>query len=70
MEVVEVLKNNPKFRRGSKGNYLKENIYYGLGKTDANRYLFIVFILKRNNEALIMSAREMDDKEKSIYSKI
>jgi len=32
MEVVEVLKNNPKFRRGSKGNYLKENIYYGLGK--------------------------------------
>jgi uncharacterized DUF497 family protein len=33
-------------------------------------YLFIVFILKRNNEALIISAREMDDKEKSIYSKI
>jgi len=70
MEVVEVLKNNSKFRRGSKGNYLKENIYYALGKTDANRFLFIVFILKRNNEALIISAREMDDKEKSIYSKI
>ena len=70
MEVVEVLKNNPKFRRGSKGNYLKENIYYALGRTYANRFLFIVFILKRNNEALIISAREMDDKEKSIYSKI
>jgi hypothetical protein len=56
MEVVEVFKNNPKFRRGGKGNYLNENIYYALGKTDTNRYLFVVFILKRNNEALIMSA--------------
>lgn len=64
------LKNNPKFRLGGKGNYLHENIYYALGKTDANRYLFVVFILKRNNEALILSAREMDNKEKSIYSKI
>lgn len=69
-EVEEVLKNKPKFRRGPKGNYVKENIYYALGRTDGDRLLFIVFIFKRNNEALIISAREMDNKERSIYSNL
>ena len=70
MEVEEVFKNKPNFRRGPKGNYVEENIFYALGRTDGNRLLFIVFIFKRNNEALIISAREMDNKEKSLYSKL
>lgn len=69
-EVEDVFKNNPKFRRGPAGNYVKENIYYALGSTDTNRLLFVVFIFKRDNEALIISAREMDSKEKSMYSKL
>lgn len=69
-EIEEVFKNEPKFRRGPKGNYIDENIYYAFGRTDANRLLFTVFIFKRNNEALIISAREMDYKEKSVYSKL
>jgi uncharacterized DUF497 family protein len=68
--VEEVFENKPKFRRGPRGNYVQENIYYALGRTDANRKLFIVFIFKRTNEALIISAREMDDKEKSMYSNL
>ena len=69
-EVEEVFRNKPKFRRGPRGNYVKENIYYALGRTDGNRMLFIVFIFKRNNEGLIISAREMDTKEKSLYSRL
>jgi len=45
-------------------------MYYALGRTDANRFLFIVFILKKNNKALIISAREMDNKEKSLFKRI
>ncbi len=69
-EVEEVFKNKPKFRRGPRGNYVKENIYYALGRTDGDRLLFVVFIFKRNNEALIISAREMDNKEKSLYTRL
>lgn len=41
-----------------------------MGSTDTNRLLFVVFIFKKNNEALIISAREMDIKEKSMYLKL
>lgn len=68
--MEEVFENKPKFRRGPRGNYVKENVYYALGSTDTNRKLFIVFIFKRTNEALIISARDMDDKEKSMYSNL
>ncbi len=60
----------PKFRRGTKGNYIEENIYYAFGNTDANRFLFIVFIFKKDNKALILSAREMDKKEKSLFKRL
>jgi len=69
-EVEEVFRNKPKFRRGPKGNYIKENLYYAFGRTDKNRLLFVVFIFKTNNEALILSARDMDNKEHSMYSKL
>ena len=32
--------------------------------------LFVGFVFKRNNEALILSVREMDNKEKSVFSKL
>ncbi len=67
--IIEKI-NKPKFRRGPKGNYVKDNIYYAFGRTDGQRLMFIVFIFKRNNEALIISAREMDDKEKLMFSKL
>ena len=69
-EVEELFKNKPKFRRGPRGNYIKENLYYAFGRTDNKRLLFVVFIFKTNNEALILSARDMDNKEQSIYSKL
>ena len=69
-EVEEFFLNKPKFRRGPKGNHIEENIYYAFGRSNANRLLFVVFVFKKNNEALILSARDMDNKEKSVYSKL
>ena len=69
-EVEEMLRNNPKFKRGPKGNYIEAHIYYALGRTDTNRFLFVVFIFKKDNKALILSAREMDKKEKSLFKRL
>jgi hypothetical protein len=66
-EVEEVLLGDPEFRRGPKSNRKSENLHYALGQTDAERYLFIVFIPKRGNKALVLTAREMSDHEKRGY---
>lgn len=66
-EVDQVLLSNPEFRRGPKGRREGEDLYYTLGQTDAGRYLFVVFIRKRGNRALILSAREMTRREKTGY---
>jgi uncharacterized protein len=44
----------------------KENRYYALGKNDINRFLFIVFTV-RENKIRIISARDMNKKEKKVY---
>lgn len=63
-EVEQALRNAPKFRRGSKGNRLGEDVYYAFGQTDEGRYLFIVFIAKAQNRALVLSARDMESNER------
>ena len=68
-EVEEVFLNAPEFRRGPKGRRKGENIYYALGQTDAGRYLFVVFVYKRNRKALVITAREMTDREKDGHRK-
>lgn len=66
-EVEEVLALSPIFRRGPRGKRPDENIYKAYGQTDTGRYLFIVFIYKLNHKALILSARDMTDKERRLY---
>lgn len=66
-EVEDVLLGNPEFRRGPKGRRRGEDLYYALGQTDTGRYLFVVFIYKRNRKALIITARDMTDREKRGY---
>ncbi|GAK50057.1 hypothetical protein U14_01282 [Candidatus Moduliflexus flocculans] len=46
-----------------------EDIYYAYGRTDGGRYVFVVFLYKRNRETLIVSARDMDRKERNLYAK-
>jgi uncharacterized DUF497 family protein len=42
-------------------------LYAAYGRTEAGRYLTVFFIKKSGNLALIVSARNMDDKERKKY---
>lgn len=68
-EVEEVFNNEPKIRFVKKGERRGEDIYLALGQTDAGRYLAVLFIYKKTKEALILSARDMADKERKQYAK-
>ena len=66
-EVEESFFNRPQFRFGELGYRPGEDVYAALGQTDAGRYLIVYFIYKSNHMALIVSARDMDSKERRRY---
>ncbi len=67
-EVEQVFELKPHFRFISKGRRQKnEDVYAAYGQTDAGRYLTIFFIHKPGNLALVISARDMDEKERRRY---
>jgi uncharacterized protein len=68
-EVEEVLFDNPLYRKVQQGHILGEDLYAALGQTEAGRYLIIFFIYKPTHEALILSARDMDGKERRQYAR-
>ena len=68
-EVEETLSNKPKFRFVTKGDRQGEDVYLALGRTHAGRYISVFFIYKKTKEALILSARDMAEKERKIYGR-
>lgn len=68
-EVEEVLENKPKVRFAARGERENEDVYLALGQTVGGRYLSVFFIYKQSKEALILSARNMADKERRIYGR-
>jgi uncharacterized DUF497 family protein len=68
-EVEQVFNNKPKIRFIEKGERKGEEVYMALGRTDAGRYLAVLFIYKKTKEALVLSARDMADKERKQYGK-
>ncbi|MEK6302219.1 MAG: BrnT family toxin [Acidobacteriota bacterium] len=68
-EVEQVLNSKPKIRFVEKGERKGEDVYVALGRTDAGRYLSVLFIYKPSREALILSARDMAKKERRVYGK-
>ncbi len=66
-EVREVFNNSPMIRFAEKGNRKNENVYAALGQTDSGRYLIVYFIYKQDKNALILSARDMDNAERRRY---
>lgn len=68
-EVEEALANQPKFRFVEQGDRAGEDVYLALGRTDAGRYLSVLFIHKQDRSALVLSAREMARKERGIYER-
>ena len=74
-EVEEVFQNSSRFRFRERGQREGEDLYIALGQTDAGRYLIVLFIHKPATEvrplsqALVISAREMEDKERRQYER-
>ena len=68
-EVKELFINKPRFFRKEKGLVENEHLYNALGRTDDGRYLSVFFIYKKNGDALIISARDMNNSERKRYAK-
>ena len=68
-EVEQVFDSQPGIKRMNKGHFRGEDVYRALGQTNAGRYLVIFFIHKLTREAMILSARDMDDKERKSYAR-
>ena len=68
-EAEDIFAGEPKFRFVEKGQREGEDVYMALGQTEAGRYLTVLFIRKKTKEALILSARDMAEKEKKMYGR-
>ena len=64
-----MLEKTPKIRFVEKGEREGEDVYLALGQTDAGRFLSVLFIYKLTQAALIVSARDMANKERKQYGK-
>ncbi|MEK9149680.1 MAG: BrnT family toxin [Candidatus Desantisbacteria bacterium] len=65
-EAEEVFFDRPRYRFIESGYRPSEDVYSVSGQTDAGRYL-IVFFIHKQDTALILSARDMDKKERRRY---
>ena len=68
-ESEEVFYNEPFFVYDDKIHSIDENRFYILGQTNEDRKLFIVFVI-RNNNIRIISARDMNKKERKVYEEL
>jgi uncharacterized protein len=69
-EVRQALLNNPRIRFAEKGYIESEDVYAAFGRTFGGRYLSIFFIFKAyDNTAVIISARDMSQKERKAYGR-
>ena len=66
IECEEIFFNRPIIVKNDEPHSTGEDRYFVLGKTDAVRLLFIVFTL-RGNKIRIISARDINRKERKIY---
>lgn len=68
LEVEELLSSNARMKKMQKGKFRGEHVYRALGKTFSGRYLTVFFIHKKMGKALILSARDMDEREHRSYA--
>jgi uncharacterized DUF497 family protein len=68
-EAEEVFFNEPRFRFVETGLRPGEDVYVAAGQTDAGRYLLVFFVHKQKRRALILSARDMDKRERTRYER-
>jgi uncharacterized DUF497 family protein len=69
-EMRQALLNNPHFRFAEKGHSQGEDVYAAFSQTFGGRYLAIFFVFKPSeNTAIIISARDMSQKERKSYGR-
>jgi uncharacterized DUF497 family protein len=68
-EVIQVLENKPRFKRKETGYRQGEDVYGAFGKTDSDRLLSVFFVYTEDQQAIIVSARDMTIKERKKYAK-
>ncbi len=66
IECEEVFFNVPLVINVDEPHSIAETRYYVLGKTNSRRLLFLVFTI-RNDKIRVISARDMNRKERKIY---
>lgn len=67
-EARQVLLNNPRIRFAEHGNTEGEDVYAAFGQTFGGRYLSVFFVYKPSNKtAIIISSRDMSQKERKAY---
>jgi uncharacterized DUF497 family protein len=66
LEAEQVFFNEPLIVVDDRKHSQDEPRWYGLGSTDSNRTLMVVFTL-RNQKIRVISARDMSRKERKIY---
>ncbi|MDH5762239.1 MAG: BrnT family toxin [Nitrospinota bacterium] len=65
-ECEEVFFNRPLAVADDVRHSEKENRFYALGNTNAGRFLFVVFTIRRS-QVRVISARDMNRKERKVY---
>jgi len=69
-EARQVLLSEPRIRFAEKGHTEGEDVYAAFGQTLGGRYLAVFFIYKPTAKtAVIISARDMSDKERKAYGR-
>jgi uncharacterized DUF497 family protein len=68
LEAEQVFFNEPLIVEDDVKHSQDEPRWYGLGSTDANRMLMVVFTI-RSTEIRVISARDMNRKERRVYEK-
>lgn len=68
-EVEEVLSGKCRIFKRESGDIEGEDLYNALGRTKAGRYLSVFFVKKLDNKALIVTARDMNRRERRRYEK-
>ena len=68
LEAEQVFFNEPLIVEDDVKHSQDEPRWYGLGSTDAKRMLMVVFTI-RSTEIRVISARDMNRKERRVYEK-
>ena len=67
-ECEQIFFNRPLITGADEKHSQREARFYALGQTDTGRFLFVVFTV-RNNFVRVISARDMNRKERKVYEK-